>query len=228
MTTPDINRNRNFTKESLNLIIDAETKGILGTCPSLTSANRLLITYPNLTISRVPTQIYMIANNYAKYDFNNDEIIYSAAHLLSGELEEIAEHQKTETLLTLKKDLRLKIQYMNLLEAVCLNETGPVHDFAGMPLLMPWLVDQINQCNPDQKKYAIAFQEMAQYSEIPVETYYQEIKMKVDCIGIMMLKNYSIWMKYSEMLASTDIVTHIKLKNVVNLARQELLLNSWI
>lgn len=226
-TNPNINRNRNFVKDSLNLVIDSETRGILASCQSSTAANRLLMVYPNLTISKVATQVYMLANKYSKFDFNDENTIYSQSDLLTGDLKEIADHLKTEDLKNLRKSLQLKMQYMNLLEAVCMNETGPVHEFIGMPWLMPYLIDQINQCDPSKKSYATSFKEMALYNEIPVETYYQEIKMKVDCIGIMMLKNYSIWMKYSELLARCDS-THRSVKNVVNLAREELMVNSWV
>ena len=53
----DLNKNRNFLKDSLNLVIDTQTGAVLASAPSITAANAMMMFFPNLKMLRLPTQI---------------------------------------------------------------------------------------------------------------------------------------------------------------------------
>lgn len=227
MAERNVNRNRNFAMESLNIITDAETRGILATCPSSTAANRLTLFYPNLTVYHIPTQVKFINDKFLDLDFNDLSTIYNCYRMLRDEIVEIAEHQKTDELLTLRNEIRIRIAFMLYLEAVCFDETKVVVDYIGFELLSPWLIDQLNKCDPSQNIYTDSIRDLAAYNEISENNYYQELRMKVDSVGVTMLKNQAIWLKYSELLCKTTATIESQTA-VIMAARNELIVNSFV
>lgn len=227
MSVQNINRNRNFRIESLNIITDAETRGILGTCPSPTAANRLTLFYPNLTVYRIPTQIRFVNEMFLEHDFNDKTKIYNSYRFLRNEVVEIAEHQKTPELHALRNDVLLRIAFMSYLEALCLDETTVVVDYKGFDLLSPWLIDQLNKCDTENNIYTDSIRDLAAYHGISENNYYQELRMTVDSVGVTMLKNYAIWMKYSELLCKTPADRDSQM-GVIKSARNELIVNSFV
>jgi len=223
----DINKNRNYLKDSLNLIMDTETRTVLASAPSLSTANTLMMFYPNLGVMRLPTQLHSTARRFIDYDFNDLSQTYVALEALTGRLQKANDSLVTEDLIKLRSEIILRTNFIYTLECVCLNEIGQVIDYAGMPLLMPWLIDQLNRCQPESGVYTNSIQELASYRDIPVDNCYQEFRMKIDSIGIMMSKNYVIFLKYAEKM-SREEADNDKLLKIFKAAEDELRFNSLI
>jgi hypothetical protein len=67
----DLNKNRNFLKDSLNLVIDTQTGAVLASATSITAANAMMMFFPNLKMLRLPTQIMAVAQLFVDCDFND-------------------------------------------------------------------------------------------------------------------------------------------------------------
>jgi hypothetical protein len=219
----DINKNRNFVKDSLNLVIDIQTGAVLASSPSITASNAMMMFYPNLKILRLPTQILSVAQRYTDYDFNDISQTYVSLVPLSGVLEKVDEnsHILTDEFKKLRSETIIRVNYLYRLECQCLNETGKVLDYAGMPLLMPWLIDQLNRCDPDKGIYTNSIRELADYRDIPEDACYHDFRMRVDSLGMLMSNNYVIFLRYSEMMSKEDADPE-KLQKILNTAYDDL------
>lgn len=225
----DINKNRNFVKDSLNLVVDIQTGVVLASAPSITAANAMMMFYPNLKMLRLPTQIMSVAQRFVDCDFNDLSQTYISHEPLTGILQKTSDNDLilTGELRQLRSDTILRVNYLYRLECQCLNETGRVLDYAGMPLVMPWLIDQLNRCDPDRGIYTSSIRELASFRDISEDACYHDFRMRVDSVGMIMSNNYVIFLKYSEMM-SREKADPEKLQNILVSAGDELRNNTMM
>lgn len=225
----DINKNRNFVKDSLNLVVDIQTGVVLASAPSITAANAMMMFYPNLKMLRLPTQIMTVAQRFVDCDFNDLSQTYISHEPLTGVLQKANDSDLivTDELKNLRSETILRVNYLYRLECQCLNETGRILDYAGMPLVMPWLIDQLNRCDPDKGTYTSSIRELAKHRNIPEDACYHDFRMRVDSIGMIMSNNYVIFLKYAEMM-SREKADSEKLQKILTAAGDELRHNTMM
>lgn len=107
--------------------------------------------------------------------------------------------------LTIKKGYFLSLWELRIRQNMNKNT-----DYFGMNSILPFLLDQLNKCDPDNNQYTRAIVEWADIQECSPESAYQELKLRYEGHGLVNLRSHAHYTKYARRIAAGKTAEEVK------------------
>jgi hypothetical protein len=215
------------TQDFYYLLVDELTTGILGGTSSFKSS--IAMTLLNSRIRMIPIAVgaAWIDKVWSTLDFNDLNNHYShqtkQGHIL-GEL-----HSKivTAEYIAYRKEIQIRLDFQESLITFCemsilgISETPFLIDYGDT------ILHEINNSDPTIDQYTDAIKSYAFASDCSNSTAYQELKLHMENMSLVRMRNLGIYIKYRNKLHATP-GTMVLQKNVLEAAKSELFKNASV
>jgi hypothetical protein len=82
-------------------------------------------------------------------------------------------------------------------------------DFYATSHMMPFLIDQLNKCDPEKNEYTTAIQDWANIQEIPPQAAYQELKLRQEGYGLVYLRSHALYTKFARKISMSKTMDDV-------------------
>jgi hypothetical protein len=167
------------------IVFDHSNMGILCDSPSDEISAALVSGMVNgdwISISRTPKgESEILTYNYE--DLNSNYQIVTKLETFSGKtVKPMDERLVTEEWIEKRRLILEKKKALTTYEWMTRISTSRFNDFYGWPYLLPFLTNELAQCDPALNSYTDAIKEYATFNEIELKYAFYELKRKVDRI----------------------------------------------
>lgn len=196
-----------LTYNKLLLVYDETNNGIICQVNSETIGNALTLGMINGTIAAFPLHFFPQLPMYQK-NFNNMEEHYQLTN--KHDIVPMPEKFITPEWRDYRKFLLQKNWHLGWWEFRVRRQLARVNDFFGNSDLAPFLLDQLNKCNPEEGYYTQAINEWAHIQDVSPSIAYSELKLKHEGRGLAFLRVHAIYEKYTRIITTSKNIDELK------------------
>jgi hypothetical protein len=188
--------NINFKRESLYLLIDEKTDGILCATDSIDAATAMCIFSLRITVQALETHMYWLREGLRKIDYRDATRHYA---FKIGDLSRnvVPLEDPTNEFLEFKKEVTLRVRFQERLRVYCDGSIAAHSSEA--PMLEDYsstIIYELGKCDPANDKFTDAIKAYADINEISEKVAYQELKLHIDNLSTVRMLNYAMYMKF--------------------------------
>lgn len=195
MAAPNIN----YKRESLYLLIDEKTDGILCATDSVDAASAMCLFSFRITVQALETHMYWLRQGLRNIDYRDNTKHYS--YKMGDLARNVVEfNNPSEEFLNFKKEIILRIRFQERLRVYC-DGSFSAHA-SDAPMLEDYsstIIYELGKCDPANNKFTNAIKVYADINEINEHTAYQELKLHIDNLSTIRMLNYAIYLKFRKM-----------------------------
>jgi len=209
------------------ILIDDFTTGILAGTASFKSS--IAMTLLNSRIRMIPIAVTApwIDKRWVNSNFNTLDINYSHRYKHGDILGELHSSAVTETYINYRKEIKIRLSFQEALVQFC---EITVLGISETPFLIEYgdtILYEISNSNPDKQQYTDAIKSYAFASNCSNSTAYGELKLHMENISLVRMRNLGIYINYRNKLHDT-VGTISEQKIVLEQAKTELFKNARV
>jgi len=139
--------------------------------------------------------------NFKEDDFNNFDMFYTVNFRNKiGYIEPLSTDVVTSELRTMKKEIKIRIEYHSILINKVKGLINLSAEHFGLIDFGDTIVYEIQKCNPEDNYYSDAIKNYALGSETSNQAAYDELKAHIDNISHQRMRSMGLYIKYRNML----------------------------
>lgn len=186
-------------------VVDQENKGVLCFTKTLSSANSVSLGFINSQAIMFPGSLTWRAKELEHIDLKTSHLMFQG-----GSLTILPDHLVTEKFLANKEVAKLRALYINSLEVYLKIQLVRVNIFNDENVITH-IHREVAQSDPKAGSYSAGIHEYANISEISPDSAYNELKLMLDSIGLVKLRNMAWYRKYVNTINTLNTREDMKL-----------------
>lgn len=103
-----------------------------------------------------------------------------------------------------------RIEVFARMQDLVYKRLSRIDDHIGVGIMEGFVWSELNKCKPDEGYYTHAIEEWAHITDTPIETAYQELLIRSQGIGLVVLRTQATYLKYVTIINQCKSITELE------------------